>query len=259
MLDDQQLEWLCAQLALTAEALGHAVSPAAAAMMASDLSSYAQPVLQRALTRVRSEHSGKLTLKVILDRLEALAGRMAPNEAWSLALQAQDEAVTVVWTDEIQQAWVQARQVLHAGDKIGARMTFIAAYERITALAREQRQLPAPVVSIGWDGAQRAAALERAVTSGLLTHEHAAEYSDTLALPAPAFSPLALLAGRVEVTTGAPPELRERLGQLRDYFARRSNRFTRQQVVARAERMRLGQAKRQTAKAVQAYQQGAQA
>ena len=52
MLDDQQLEWLCAQLALTAEALGHAVSPAAAAMMASDLSSYAQPVLQRALTRV---------------------------------------------------------------------------------------------------------------------------------------------------------------------------------------------------------------
>jgi hypothetical protein len=39
-------------------------------------------------------------------------------------------------------------------------MAFIAAYERITTTAREQRQLPVQV-SIGWDGAQRQEALTK--------------------------------------------------------------------------------------------------
>ncbi|WP_218243229.1 hypothetical protein [Comamonas fluminis] len=256
MLLDHELARLCELLALTAESMGHAVSPTAAAMMAADLSMYPLQALERALQRVRAQNTGKLTLKAVLDQLEALAGRLAPSEAWALALKSADESATVVWSNEIQLAHEQSRGLLAAGDKVGARMAFIAAYERITTTAREQRQLPTPLVSIGWDTAQRQEALTQAVSAGLLPMEMAAEHLDRLSLPAPVFNPVALLEGKASTTSEASPELKAKLVQLRDFFAKRVNRFTRAQVQARAERMALGRTKRATAQAVQDYQQG---
>jgi hypothetical protein len=253
MLTEREEGILLGELAATAELLGQAITPAAAALMTKDLSVYPLAVLRRALARVRSEHTGKLTPKAILERGEILAGRLSPKEAWAVALSAQDEAATVVWNNEIQEAWGQARQMAEARDKVGARMAFIAAYERITATAREQRRLPEAVVSIGWDGEQRAIALDRAVAAGLLGTDQAAQYSHALALPAPVFNPLALLEGKVAVHSEAPPELRQRLVELRDEFARRKGRYTAAQVRARAERMRLGAQKRKTAAAVESY------
>lgn len=255
MLNDSELARLCKQLALTAEAMGHAISATAAAMMADDLSIYPLPALERALKRVRAQHAGKLTLKAVLDQLETLAGRLAPSEAWALALKSADEAATVIWSDEIQRAFDQARGMLDSGDKVGARMAFIAAYERITTMAREQRQLPVIQVSIGWDGAQRQEALTQAVSAGLLPPAVAAEHLDRLSLPAPVFNPMALLEGKPSTTIAAPPELRARLDDLRDQLARKSGRFTKAQVQARADRIRLLQDKRRAAAAVKAYQQ----
>ena len=294
MLNDAQMQWLLGQLAATAEVMGQAITPTAAAIMADDLSIYPSQSLERALKRVRGQHAGKLTLKAVLDQLEVLSGRLAPNEAWAQAMKSSDETATVLWSNEIQQAYGQSRAMLAGGDKVGARMAFIAAYERITASAREQRQLPKVMVSFGscreqrqqvlssaWQSGQISApmavvlaldngvslpaevfnsqTLGQAVELGLITGEDAQDALNhgRLELAAPAFNPVALLAGRVEISKEAPVEMRERLGQLRDFFALRSKkRFTRQQVLARAARMELRRAKRASEQAVKTYQAG---
>ncbi len=218
-MNDQDQTWLLEQLMGTAELLGQQISPASAAMLADDLSTYPREVLARALSRVRTEHSGRLTPKAILDRIDEALGRPAANEAWAIAMQALDERATVVWTGEMSDAWLAAKPIADGGDMVGARMAFIAAYERLVRAAREARSMPVVHVSIGWDATARDAALEKAVQLGYLTDERANEHR--VALPAPVFNPVALLTGNVEVAKHAPPDVRERLKKLRDDLAER--------------------------------------
>jgi len=79
------------------------------------------------------------------------------DEAWSIAMQAEDEYSTVVWTLPIAEAWGVAKNVLP--DRTGARMAFKSAYERILS------GLPANAAlkwypSIGIDAARREDALK---------------------------------------------------------------------------------------------------
>ena len=248
MLDDHDQAWLVRQLAATAELLGHAITPAAAAMLANDLSAYPREALARALYRVRTEHGGKLTPKAIIDRLDEAMGRLAPNEAWSLALKALDERETVVWPKEAEEAWVAASPVAAAGDMVGARMAFLSAYERLVRNAREARELPQMRVSIGWDEELRRKAIDKALNLGHITPEQA---SDAVPyLPPPAFSPLALIGGKVEVSSTAAPEVRAKLMRLRDEMAGRARKPSAAVVMARAERMRMSRLKRATEAAV---------
>lgn len=213
MTHDDYLDWLTDQIMSTAEVMGTDIKPNAAAMMAEDLSDYPPAVMKKAMRRVRAEHTGRLTLKAILDRVDEAVGRPAANEAWAAALEALDEAKTVVWTDEMAQAWGVARAIAAAGDLVGARMAFIGAYERLVRDAREAGAMPVVTVSEGWDKDQRVAAVEKAARLGYLPEEQARAY-----LPAPeqpVFNPVALLTGHVEVSAGAPPEVRERLRKLR--------------------------------------------
>lgn len=218
MLNDHDLDWLIKQLIGTSELLGQQVSPSAAAMLADDLCCYPRDVLARALSRVRTEHTGRLTPKAIIDRIDEALGRPGANEAWAMALNALDERKTVVWTLEMSEAWGVARDVAAEGDLVGARMAFIGAYERLVRMAREERRLPEVSVSIGWDGEQRAAAIEKAVQLGYLTQDKAAEHLPALGFT-PGFEPVALLAGNVEAAAEAPPEVRARLAQLREDLA----------------------------------------
>lgn len=239
MLNENEQEWLVQQLVGTAELLGHPMSPPAAAMLAEDLSRYPSEVLARALARVRTEHTGRLSPKAIMDRIDEAMGRPAANEAWAIASQALDERATVVWTSEMADAWAVARPIAAGRDMVGARMAFIAAYERLVRSAREARTLPAIAVSIGWDKELRDVALEKAVRLGHLPADQAAAHRQP-ALPAPAFNPVALLQGRVEVAASAPPDVREKLSRLRDELARRTGRAARsEQAQVRLERMRL--------------------
>lgn len=144
-----QMRWLLEQIAVTVELLGQEISETAAAVLARELAHYPKPLLERALHRVRNEHTGRFTLKAIVDRIDELSGRFAPNEAWALALQSLDERNTVVWTNEIRAAWGVAQQVMQVGDKVGGRMAFVAAYERIVKDARDARQMPQVEVSEG--------------------------------------------------------------------------------------------------------------
>lgn len=250
MLDDHDQAWLVRQLAATAELLGHAITPAAAAMLANDLSAYPREALARALYRVRTEHGGKLTPKAIMDRLDEAMGRLAPNEAWSLALKASDERETVVWPKEAEEAWVAASPVAAAGDMVGARMAFLSAYERLVRNAREARELPQMRVSIGWDVPRRQTAIERAMQLGYITPQGAGDMLMLCDASPAAVNGLALLSGKVEPGLGASPEVRDRLQKLREELAQRARKPSHSMVAARVERMRLGRLKREADAAV---------
>ena len=233
-LNDQDMEWLVRQLAATSELLGHELKPNAVAMFAEDLAVYDRATLAAALQRVRSEHTGRLTPKVVLDRIDEALGRPAANEAWAMASQALDERATVVWTREMSDAWLVARPIAAAGDMVGARMAFIAAYERLVRAARDERRPPEITVSVGWDREARDAAIDKAMHVGLLSAEIAAHHRQP-ALPAPVFNPVALLTGRVEATKEArqaDATVRERIAALREELASR----TRRSIEAREQR-----------------------
>lgn len=93
---------------------------------------------------------------------------LSANEAWAVALPAIGEAATVVWTPEIARAFEVARPILEGGDKIGARMAFIPAYDRFVDQAKRESRTPHYEISAGWDANMREIAVQNAVTAGLL-------------------------------------------------------------------------------------------
>lgn len=157
-------------ITVTAELTGAAMSGAAVAVMAKDLAAqHSEEAILKALTRCRRELSRPLTAGAVFERLEQSDGRPTSDEAWAIALDARDEALTVVWNDEICEAFALARPVLEAGDKIGARMAFRDAYERVIRNRREAGKTPAWSASLGWDSSQRTSALMKAESIGLLS------------------------------------------------------------------------------------------
>lgn len=176
----QEQERIVQQLVATAEVMGHQITLNAALMMCQDLSEYAFNDVMIALTRCRKEVNGKLTLKAIVDLLAPAGGWLSANEAWAQALPAQDEANTMVWTVETRKAWFIALPILESGDKIGARMAFIEAYNREVAQAKAAGGLPQIEVSRGDRADLYELVVSQAQTSGLLPPP-----KNTLALPSP--------------------------------------------------------------------------
>ena len=244
-LSDEDLVWLVRQLTATAELLGQEIKPNAAALLADDLSAYDKKTLAAALHRVRTEHTGKLTPKAIIDRIDEVAGRPTANEAWAMAMSAQDERNTVVWTQEASDAWAIAKPIADSGDMVGARMAFIAAYDRLVRVAREERRMPVVTVSLGWDEQLRATALEKAVKAGYLTGQAALEYAP----PQNALTwvdSVKLLAGDVQPGHLATPEQRKKLRQLREELATKSARRAEESAArAKAEKDALAERKRE--------------
>ena len=167
-LTRQDAEALLEQLYATAEVLGSEIKPTAATLMIRDLRDYNRPEVEQALARCRSEITGRLTLAAILDRMPSANAWLSANEAWSVALEAQDEVRTVIWTDEIAHAAGVAHPILEGGDKVGARMAFIAAYERAVAAAKARGESPRWWPSLGSSPELRKEAIEQGVADGLL-------------------------------------------------------------------------------------------
>lgn len=176
----EEKEHVLRTLVATAEVMGGEMKPTTALVMAQDLDEYPFHEVMTALNRVRKEATGKLTLKAIIDMLSPGRDWLSANEAWSLALPAADERNTVVWTREARDAFNIALPLLEEGDKIGARMAFIAAYERSVSIAKAAGGAPNVEVSEGWDKQLRAVAVDQAVNRGLLPPPRKEE---ALALP----------------------------------------------------------------------------
>lgn len=189
-------------VAVTAELTGAELSEAALRVMAGDLDAYPEAAVIRALDRCRKELKSRLTLAAVLERVEEQDGRPGADEAWAIALGALDEADTVVWTDEMAEAFAVARPVLEARDKVGARVAFRDAYERLVREGREAGKGCKWVASIGHDAARREAALTQAAQRGRVAAASVAHL-----LPAPAGdTPVgaALLEGKPQALLEAP-------------------------------------------------------
>jgi len=253
MLSCDELADLATALCATAETLGQSLSASAAELMAEDLAEHSVPVLLEALRACRREITGKLTLAAIMQRINAADGRPGRDEAWSIALQASDERETVVMTAEIQKALTAATPILELGDKVGARMAFLSAYDRHCAEARNQG---APVkweVSLGFDPDRRRVAIEDAQRQGLLPQADATRELARLEYTLPPSETGAAIAGLITGRAFAPPpESRERIAQLKaDLAASQREKAERLHREACEALDRLNQKKAETAAAIE--------
>lgn len=156
----------------------------ALAEMAHELEAYPVDNVLAALRRCRSE------LKVIrygdiLDRLPG--GHPGPEEAWSIVSRGlQNEALTVVWTDEMREAFWVALGV--QDDLVAARMAFKEAYSKAVSEARGRHEPPKWSVSAGTDRHDTERAVLEAVKAGRLSMAFADKFlpypeKTTVALP----------------------------------------------------------------------------
>lgn len=155
-------------LALTCELTGTDLSPAAMHAMAAELGLHPESRVLEALRLCRLDCRHRLTLADVFSRIDD--GRPEPDEAWAKV--PRDEAVTVVWTDEIRQAWAAAAPLIELGEEISGRMAFLQVYRREVQRARDEHRKVNWTVSLGHDQAGREGPLRAAAERGQLTHEH---------------------------------------------------------------------------------------
>lgn len=98
----------------------------------------------------------------------AADGRPGAEEAWAIAVRGVDENVTVVWTEEIAQAWQISRPVFDLGDEVGARVAFRDAYNRLVVEARMAHRKPVWTEALGFDPELRIQAVRHAIALGRL-------------------------------------------------------------------------------------------
>jgi hypothetical protein len=156
-------------LAATAELCGTSLTQAAAEMLLDDLSSYDPKSVIAALSRCRRELKGRLNLADIIARIDD--GRPGAEEAW--AALPHDEATSVVWTDEMSQAWGVCSGLIANGDMVAARMAFRETYQRLVTDARNERRPAKWTVSLGHDVQGRKSALLMAVAKRRITAHYA--------------------------------------------------------------------------------------
>jgi hypothetical protein len=156
-------------LAVAVELTGTQLSEVAARIMAQDLARYPEAQVLEALDRCRRELKGRLTIADVVSRLGD--GRPGPEEAWSMLPMTED--ATVVWTDEMREAFGVAYPLIKAGDLIPARMAFLEKYRQEVQYARDRKRPVEWGVSLGHDKDGRELVILDSVQKGRLTVEHA--------------------------------------------------------------------------------------
>jgi hypothetical protein len=152
-------EKLIEAVAVTAELCGRVFSPAAARVFVEELSRYPEHQVLASLSKCRREVRGVLTLQDVISRLDD--GRPGADEAWACI--PRDESGSVVWSEEMAQAFNVALPALQEGDQVSARMAFKEAYNRLVSDARSNAIPPVWSPSLGHDPKGREAALQDAV------------------------------------------------------------------------------------------------
>ena len=229
MLSCDQKAELAMAICATAEAMGQTISGPGAELIAEDLEAHEPEVIIAALRACRREPAGRLSLGMVLKHIHAADGRPGRDEAWSIALAASDEHETVVLTTEIRQAMIASTPILEANDKIGARMAFMSAYERLVSFARAEDRQATWEVSLGFDAARRVTAIETAVRAQLISHDRGAKYLADLRI-APITEDGQAIAGLLtgEKRTHVSAHVREKLGEVRSILVASKTRKDRQ-------------------------------
>jgi hypothetical protein len=220
------------------------------------LKPYELPAVRQALSRhVQDPERGQFVPKPA-DVIRVLTAglpadrRPGADEAWAVAIASADESATVVWTEEIAQAFGIASPILEAGDKIGARMAFRDAYDRLVLQARDRGTPCVWAVSLGTDERGRSAAITAAVDAGRLSVEKARSY-----LPAPEVGGMigALISGDQKALLGyaqAEPSARRGIAMVlakqRECEAKAKEIQAHREAIAAAERVRFEESKART-------------
>jgi len=150
--------------------------------MAMDLSAYPEEQILRALEKCRKELKSKLTVQSIISRIDD--GRPGHEEAWAMI--PKNESSSVVWTQEMSEAYGIACPLINMGDMVQARMAFIEAYKDRCDRARNDRIVVQWFPSLGHDPQGREHVLMEAVEKGRLSASHVAgllPYRDGSDLP----------------------------------------------------------------------------
>ncbi len=220
------------------------ISGGAKSLFFAALENYSLPTVRAALSAHCLDRTrGRFTPKPadIIEQIEgAIAddGRLGSDEAWAIAITSRDEADTVVWTQEIAEAFSVCAPVLDMGDEVGARMAFKDAYSRIVAKARNERQPIQWFASLGWDKAKRNAVLQKAEIAGLLA--------------APVVSNLLLQNGVPSMPVDSVAS--EQIKNIKDMLARMNAEKQREtELYAQREREATSAAKRDAREKTEAY------
>lgn len=151
-------------IAATFAAVGQDLTDMALAVICKDLESYPAKDLGAALSRCRKELR-KITLSDIIDRIPG--GLPGPEEAWAIvAPSLKDEARTIVWTDEIAQAFGVALGL--QDDPVAARMAFKESYAALRSKSRDAGKPVTWRASLGHDPQGREGPLLEAAELGRL-------------------------------------------------------------------------------------------
>lgn len=239
MIDQAQLPQLVATICATADSLGAQITPQAAAMMANDLACHDFDAVCLALAECRRTLKGRFALADVIARITARDGRPARDEAWAIALSSQDESDTVVMTEEIQLALAAARPVLDAGDKVGARMAFLSAYDRYVEEARAEGAPVSWLVSLGFDPQLRDRAIRSAVQLKRLPAAKAQLYLEQV-LEAPVTQDGKAIAGLLSSSAPAvapTPVVRQKIAEIRQDLIDARNRKDKQRDEENANRL----------------------
>ena len=121
-------------------------------------------------------------------------GRPDGDEAWAIVAPAASEAVTVVWSAEMAEAWGSVLPLVCAGDMVAARKSFLSVYARLVDEARAQGTALEWSAALGHDRAGQADAIRIAAQKGRIAGGPAAAVLALDALPSPSGA-LARLAG----------------------------------------------------------------
>jgi hypothetical protein len=161
---------------VTSELCGRTFSEAAATVFVSDLATYPQAQVLKALVRCRREVRGALTLQDVISRMED--GRPGVEEAWSML--PHSEGDSAVWTTEMSQAFGVCVGLIDSGDMVAARMAFKETYLFQVCQARDAGKPVEWHVTLGHDIRGRESALIAAVDKGRISYEKAQEFIPAL-------------------------------------------------------------------------------
>lgn len=101
-----------------------------------DLKAFPLPAVAMAFAQHKDEEGAFPPIPAgITKRCKTLDGRPGDEEAW--AMLPFDAETSAVWTDEMAGAWGVADPLIASGDRIGGRMTFKQAYNRLVKQARD--------------------------------------------------------------------------------------------------------------------------
>lgn len=154
---------LIKKLAVTFELCsGRQPSEAMADTLVADLEAYSEEAVSSALDRCRREIKGHLALRDIIERIDD--GRPGAQEAWAMI--PADESGSVVWTDEMAEAYGVVRLMT---DRVAARMSFVETYQAAVTRSRSHGLAVRWSPSLGTDPGKRDGVLIEAVEKGRLS------------------------------------------------------------------------------------------